>query len=285
MYDDNTAIPDAPALVVTPLQPSIGAEVAGVDVRRPLSNAIRDEIKTALLRHKVIFFRDQHLTPEQQSAFAARFGGFYIPPGIPRHETIPHIQKIALDFNAPAARRAPCVTTIEAGFHSDTSWRLVPCWGSILRAVNVPPAGGDTIWVDTAAAYEGLPDALKTRLADLFVTHDAHAALARVGIAHPIVAHPLVRVHPETGEKSLWVSFNQRPHIIGVDIEESRALLRAVLDQYRTPEYQIRFAWRPGSIAFWDNRATVHYGVCDYGDFPRLLHRILLVDEHEQVDS
>jgi len=271
-------------VVVRPLGSTIGAELGGIDLRRPLSDAARDDIKAALLRYKVVFFRDQDISPEQHSAFAGRFGGFYVPPGIPQHETIPHIQKIAIDFTGPEARRAPCSTTIEAGFHTDTSWRLAPSWGAVLRAVNLPETGGDTIWVDAEAAYDGLPDQLKARLAPLHVTHDARPALGRLGLDYPIVAHPIVRRHPETGRSILWVSFNQRPHIIGVDVAESLELLRAVLDQYRTPEYQIRFSWRPGSIAFWDNRATVHYGVCDYGSFPRLLHRILIADQQPYAD-
>ena len=271
-------------LAVRRLHPTIGVEIGGLDLSRPISDAVRDELKTLLLRHKVIFFRDQDISPEQHSAFAARFGPFYVPPGIPQHETIPHIQKISLDLAAPATEHVPCPTTVEAGFHTDTSWRLVPTWGAILRAVQLPETGGDTIWVDGGAAYAGLPDALKTRLADLHVTHDARSALRRAGHEYPIVAHPIVRRHPETGEQILWVSFNQRPHIVGVDLAESRELLRAILDQYRAPEYQVRFSWRPKSIAFWDNRATVHYGVCDYGRAPRLLHRILIAEQHRSAE-
>ncbi|MDQ3363819.1 MAG: TauD/TfdA family dioxygenase [Myxococcota bacterium] len=265
-------------LDVRPLQPTFGAEVGGVDLRRPISDPVRDAIKAALLRYKVIFFRDQDISPEQHSAFAARFGSFYVPPGIAQHETIPHIQKIAIDFSAPEARRPPCTTTIEASFHTDTSWRLVPSWGAILRAVHLPEVGGDTIWVDAGAAYARLPGDIKARLAELYATHDARHGLRRAGLEYPIVAHPIVRRHPETGEQILWVSFNQRPHIIGVDLAEGRELLQIILDQYRTPECQLRFSWVPMTIAFWDNRATVHYGVSDYGTFPRLLHRILIAD-------
>ncbi|HEY6180277.1 MAG TPA: TauD/TfdA family dioxygenase [Kofleriaceae bacterium] len=269
---------------IVPLAPTIGAEIRGIDLRQAFSNEIRDAIKAVLLKYKVIFFRDQDITPEQHSAFAARFGSFYIPPGIPAEDRIPHIQKIAIDFKSSDVRRQPVPTTIEAGFHTDTSWRLVPSWGAVLRAVNVPDVGGDTIWVDGAAAYAGLPEETKARIADLHVTHDARSRLRQVGFDYPIVAHPMVRTHPETGEKILWVSFNQRPHVIGVDIAESRELLKLVLDQYRIPEHQVRFSWRPHSMAFWDNRACVHYGVCDYGDYPRLLHRILIADEAQYAN-
>lgn len=271
-------------LTIRRLHPTIGAEIGEIDLAQPLPDSTRDQIKAAVLRYKVVFFRDQDISPEQHSAFAARFGVFYVPPGIPQHDTIPHIQKIALDRAAVPARPTPCPTTIEASYHTDTSWRLVPTWGAILHAVRLPDVGGDTIWVDCAAAYAGLPEEIKGRLAHLHATHDARSALGRLGLDYPIVAHPIVRRHPETGETILWVSFNQRPHVIGVDISESRELLRIILDQYRTPEYQLRFSWRPKSIAFWDNRATVHYGVYDYGNFPRLLHRILIADHRPAAD-
>ena len=116
-------------------------------------------------------------------------------------------------------------------------------------------------------------------LEGLHVTHDYREALNRAGFDYPIVAHPIVRTHRETGQKILWVNFTQRPNIIGLDRAESRALLEIVLRQYKKPELQVRFSWRPGSIAFWDNRAAVHYAVRNYGDYPRLLERILIADE------
>jgi len=149
----------------------------------------------------------------------------------------------------------------------------------VLRAVHLPPVGGDTIWVDAGAAYDGLPEDVRTRLDGLHVTHDFRAALKRSGLEYPIVAHPIVRTHRETGKKALWVNFTQRPHIVGLDLAEAREILEIVLDQYRKPEHQVRFSWRPHSIAFWDNRAAVHYAVRNYGDFPRVLDRILIADE------
>jgi alpha-ketoglutarate-dependent sulfate ester dioxygenase len=274
-----------PNLTVRPLQPTIGAEIGGIDLRQPLSDACRDEIKAILLEYKVVFFRDQDLSPEQHASFARSFGPLYVHPNVEPLERNPYIHKIAASETAPTtAPPPPITTTIKAGYHTDTSWRLVPTWGAVLRAVQVPDVGGDTIWVDAGAAYDGLPDDVKARLEGRYVTHDARAGLNSVGLDYPIVAHPLVRTHRETGRKALWVSFTQRPHVIGVDVAESRDLLRIVLDQYRTPEYQVRFAWRPKSIAFWDNRAAVHYGVANYGDYPRLLHRILIADEPLYAD-
>jgi taurine dioxygenase len=267
----------ASELTVTPLQPTIGAEIGGIDLSRTISDAVRDQIKAVILQYKVVFFRDQAITSEQQAAFAARFGPLYVHPTTTHYDKITSIHKIsAADF--AKEDRTPDPTTVNAGFHTDTSWRLVPTWGAVLRAVNLPEVGGDTIWVDAHAAYEGLSDAVKTRLDGLHVTHDFRTALAHVGKGYPVVAHPLVRTHRETGEKVLWINYTQKPHIIGLDLAESRELLTLVLDQYRKPEYQVRFAWRPGSIAFWDNRAAVHYAVRNYGDFPRLLDRVLIAD-------
>jgi alpha-ketoglutarate-dependent taurine dioxygenase len=270
-------------LVVVPLEPAIGAEISGVDLSQPITDSIRDEIKRTLLKYKVVFFRDQELTAEQHAAFAARFGKLYTHPNTTRDEKIAQIHKIsAADF--AKYERVSDPTSLEAGYHTDTSWRLVPTWGAVLRAKNLPPVGGDTVWVDAAAAYEGLSEEVKKRLEGLHVTHDFRPALNRVGLDYPIVAHPIVRTHPETGAKTLWVNFTQRPHVIGLDIAESQEVLRLVLAAYQKPEYQVRFSWRPNSVAFWDNRAAVHYAVRNYGDFPRVLERILIADELQYAD-
>jgi alpha-ketoglutarate-dependent sulfate ester dioxygenase len=270
-------------LTVRPLEPTIGAEIGGIDLRKPISDAVRDSIKNTLLQYKVVFFRDQELTADQHAAFAARFGKLYTHPNTKRDEKIAHIHKISAEDFAKYERKAD-PTTIDAGYHTDTSWRLVPTWGAVLRARHLPEVGGDTIWVDAAAAYDGLPEDLKTRLEGLHVTHDFRPALNRVGLDYPIVAHPIVRTHRETGRKTLWVNFTQRPHVIGLDLADARAVLQQLLDAYRKPEHQVRFSWRPNSIAFWDNRAAVHYAVRNYGDFPRVLDRILIADEPLYAD-
>ena len=265
-------------LSIKRLQPTIGAEISGIDISRPITDAERDAIRAAVLEHKVVFFRDQELNADQHAAFAARFGQLYTHPNTTRNEKVAQIHKIsAVDFAKYDKVKDP--TTVESGYHTDTSWRLVPTWGAVLRAVNLPEVGGDTIWVDAAAAYEGLPDDFKARLEGLHVTHDFRSALNRAGLDYPIVAHPIVRKHRETGKNVLWVNFTQRPHIIGVDLADGREILRKVLAQFEKPEYQVRFSWRPNSVAFWDNRGAVHYAVRNYGDFPRVLERILIADE------
>ncbi|MEJ0020765.1 MAG: TauD/TfdA family dioxygenase [Acetobacteraceae bacterium] len=264
------------------MQPTIGAEIGGVDLRVPLPGAVRDAIRAAVLKHKVVFFRDQHLTQAQHEAFARQFGPLYTHPSSKSVEQRPTIHQILPHEVKPQI--ADPTASFRDGYHTDTSWRLVPAWGAVLRAVNLPPAGGDTIWVDAALAYRELPDDIKQRLDGLHVTHDYRPSLLKAGHDYPIVAHRVVRTHRETGEKILWVNFSQSPFLIGLDRAESHALLTRVLDQYRRPEYQVRFAWRPGSLAFWDNRAAVHYAVRNYGDFPRVMERVLIADEPLYAD-
>lgn len=269
---------------VRPLQPTIGAEIEGVDLRQPLTSAQRDAIKAAILKYKVVFFRDQPLDHEQHAAFARQFGPLYVHPSTKRDEKIAPIHQISAVEATKYEKRLHRDVGPGDAYHSDTSWRLVPTWGAVLRAVTLPDVGGDTIWVDAHLAYEGLPAELKERLEGLHVTHDFREALATAGHDYPVVAHPVVRTHRETGQKILWINYTQRPQILGVELAESRLLLDEVLRQYKRPEFQVRFSWRPHSVAFWDNRAAVHYAVRNYGDFPRVLERILIADEPLYAD-
>ncbi|MEA1648042.1 TauD/TfdA family dioxygenase [Nitrospirillum sp. BR 11164] len=278
---------DAAPLGIRRLQPTIGAEISGVDLRQPLDEATRDAIKAAVLRHKVVFFRDQDITRDQHVAFARQFGPIYTHPttvGVDNHPQIHGIT--AADFakyeqarKETAAQAGKPDIAHEDKYHTDTSWRLVPAWGAVLRGVTIPEVGGDTIWVDAEAAYNGLHEDVKRRLEGLHVTHDFREALNRVGKDYPIVAHPVARRHPETGATILWVNFSQKPQILGLELSESRELLALILNQYKRPEYQVRFSWRPHSLAFWDNRAAVHYAVRNYGDFPRVVERVLIADQ------
>ncbi len=271
-------------LSYTPLTPTIGAEVEGVDLSLPINDEWRDNIKSALLKYKVLFFRDQNVNRRQHLDFAKRFGQIYTPPYAKDRlldvdgESGVHL--IAADPKQKEyyeSQRRPGITY--DGYHSDTNWRIVPSWGAILRAVNLPPVGGDTIWVDAGKAYRELSEEVKKRLEGLHAIVDFRAALQRAGHDYPLVAHPIVRTHRETGEKILWVDFGKHPQIIGVSEAENRELLGLILDRYRKSENQVRFNWKPGSIAFWDNRAAVHRAVQDYGDFPRTLERVLIDDE------
>ncbi len=278
--DDLTAILD-----LRPLQPTIGAEIHGVDISQPLSLAVRDAIRAAVLKYKVVFFRDQNLNSESQAEFASQFGPLYTHPTTTHNAAITPIHKIqAVDFaKYENIKRKPDWKSGDF-YHTDTSWRLVPTWGAVLRAINLPPVGGDTIWVDAHLAYQALSAELKQKLEQLHVTHDFRGSLNASGHDYPIVAHPLVRTHRETGEKILWVNYSQYPQILGLELAESRALLEEILAIYKRPEIQVRFSWRAGSVAFWDNRGAVHYAVRNYGDFPRELERVLIQDEDLWAD-
>jgi alpha-ketoglutarate-dependent taurine dioxygenase len=268
-------------LTITPLQPTIGAEISGVDLSRPIPDTVRDQIKEALLAYKVVFFRDQDLNREQHEAFAGRFGPLYTHPSSDKlsdHSLAHRIAAVDEKKYEQLAAASPKDQYWDA-YHTDTSWRLVPTWGAVLRAVDLPPVGGDTVWVDANLAYEGLPADVKARLDGLHVTHDFRSSLNAAGHDYPIVSHPIVRVHRETGNRTLWANFTMRPILLGLPEAESRELLTIVLNQYRKPAYQVRFKWAPGSVAFWDNRAAVHYAVKNYGDYPRLLERVLIADE------
>ncbi len=268
---------------ITPLQPTIGAEISGVDLSQPISDAVRDAIKAAILKYKVVFFRDQPLTHDQHADFAARFGTLYTHPSTKHDTKIASIHQISAE---DAKKYLDTVTPkqLRDAYHTDTSWRLVPTWGAVLRAVDLPELGGDTIWVDAGLAYRALPDDIKARLENRYVTHDFRSALARAGHEYPIVAHPIVRTHRETGEKILWVNFSQHPQILRLELSESQELLDIILEHYKNPEFQVRFSWKPNSVAFWDNRAAVHYAVRNYGDYPRVLERILIQDEPQYAD-
>ncbi|WP_232495708.1 TauD/TfdA dioxygenase family protein [Novosphingobium kaempferiae] len=266
-------------LVIRPVQPTIGAEIEGVDLSKPLTDELREEIRAAVLKWKVVFFRDQSLDDASQAAFAANFGPLYTHPTTRHDAANKEVHAIAAKYDREYEKKLGYKVKPGEAYHSDTSWRLVPTWGAVLRDVNLPEVGGDTIWVDANLAYETLPEELKQRLEGKYVTHNFVPALELSGHEYPIVAHKIVRTHRETGKKILWVNFSQQPQILGIELAESRELLEEVLRQYKRPDLQARFSWRPGTVAFWDNRATVHFAVRNYGDFPRELHRILIADE------
>jgi taurine dioxygenase len=282
--------PNVPAastngLEIVPLQPTIGAEIHGIDISKPLTLGQRDAIKAAILQYKVVFFRDQVLDKQGHADFARQFGPLYDYPSATSDSNIVPIHKISAveNKNRPRAKQPDFIKDGDY-FHTDTSWRLVPAWGAVLRAVDLPPVGGDTVWVDANLAYEGLSEELKAKLETLHVVHDFQASINALGHEYPIVAHPAVRTHRETGKKILWVNFSLRPQFLGLELAESDAIAREVLRQYKRLEFQVRFSWRPGSVAFWDNRAAVHYAVRNYGDYPRLLERILIADDRLYAD-
>jgi taurine dioxygenase len=266
----------APAtLAVAPVTPLTGAEVTGADLSGPLPKEQVEEIRALLARHKVLFFREAEVGTERCLAFARQFGAVLRFRSVrAEHPDYPgvHLVPPAGEKRRPDGGRA-------TGFwHIDATSLVTPPFASILRAVTVPPVGGDTIWANFAAAYEGLPFDLKETAGSLIVTHHAPDRRDSAADDQPQVSWPLVRVHPETGEKYLHINFMLRPRIIGWDRDESEELVRTLKEETTRPEYEVRFRWTPGAVAMWDNRMTHHYGVADYGDFPRQMERILIAD-------
>jgi taurine dioxygenase len=266
-------------LDVEPLTATIGAEIGGVDLADDLDDAVIEAIREVLLEWKVVFFRDQHrLDRDRHVAFGRRFGELEIHPITPKDQAQPEV------FVIPAGGtfRAP------DNWHSDVTWRPEPSLGSILRAVELPPLGGDTLWADMGKAYDLLDDETKERIDGKKATHDYASAFGRgrppevqekMRAQHPTVEHPIVRTHPETGRSTLYVNISFTRSIVGMDDDEARPLLRRLYRQSTIVDVQCRFRWRPGSVAFWDNRATQHVVSNDFLPAKRVMERVTIAGD------
>ncbi|MDJ1131051.1 TauD/TfdA dioxygenase family protein [Streptomyces iconiensis] len=260
---------------LVPCTPVIGAEVRGVDLAEPLDGPVLAELKRALLEWKVLFFRGQKLTAPRHAEVARHWGEPEVHPFLPKAE-IPEVVRLAHDEKTPG---------VENIWHSDVSFSATPPLGSMLRAVEVPLVGGDTLWADMAAAYDGLPARVRELIDGRTATHDfvrsfgqllSTEQLEAARAKNPPVQHPVVRTHPETGRKILYVNRVFTDRIDGLPGAESAELLELLYEQARHPEYQCRFHWERGSVAFWDNRITQHYAVSDYFPAPRVMERVTL---------
>lgn len=269
--------PSAYELVeINPLTPHFGAVLGGVDLTRPIGAELADELRQALLEWKVIYFRNQTgFTAEHQLALSALWGPPEPNPFFPKTETV-GVSRLAKDAKAAGNKNI---------WHSDHSFMPNPALGSVLRAVEVPAAGGDTMWADMAAAYDNLPADMKERIEDLTAVHDwepSWGALmndeqkATFRKQWPKVEHPVVVRHPRSGRRTLYVNEPFTTRIKGLSDAESRELLDILVLQARIPEYQVRFHWEPGSIAVWDNIATQHYAINDYYPRRRVMERIAI---------
>jgi taurine dioxygenase len=277
---------------IEPLTCSIGAELIGVS----LADAARDgalfaEIKHALLRHKVLFLRDQDISRADHVAFAQRFGALEDHPIAGSHPEHPGLVQI---YKTPAAP----IERYENAWHTDATWREAPPMGCVLRCIECPPVGGDTMWANMALAYDKLPDEIKTRIATLRARHSIEASFGaaqatekRLALKakYPDAEHPVVRLHPETAEKVLFVNaftthftnYHTPANVrYGQDANPGAAdLLRYLVSQAFVPEYQVRWRWRPNSVAIWDNRCTQHYAVMDYSPCHRKMERAGIVGD------
>ena len=277
---------------INPLTCAIGAEL--VDVQ--LADALRDdglfaEIKTALLKHKVLFLRRQSISRAEHVGFARRFGELEDHPVVGSDPEHPGLVQIYKTPDKPLDR-------YENSWHCDATWREVPPMGCVLRCVEGPAVGGDTIWVNMAAAYDNLPDDIKQKIDGLkaksSIEHGFGAVMPEekrleLGRLHPPVEHPVVRTHPETGEQILYVcSFTTHfsnyhtPENVRYGQDKTPGasmLLNYLISQAAIPEYQVRFRWKPGSVAMWDNRCTQHYAVQDYWPAPRKMERAAIIGD------
>ena len=256
------------SITVTPLSPHIGAEIGNIDLTKPLSNREVTELHEAFAAHQVIFFRDQKIDHEAHKALARHFGELHIHVG-PSTESspLPDQPEIrALHFDE-ASKKVAGET-----WHTDQSCAPIPPLGSMLYLHTVPPdGGGDTMFASMYSAYEALSPRMKSYLQGLTAMHDGRRAF---GPNAPINVHPLIAKHPVTGKKLIFVNRGQTSHINEVPREESDAMLSFLYQHCARPEWQVRFRWRPHSIAFWDNRCTHHRAIWDYHPHVRSGFRI-----------
>ncbi len=271
------------ALSIAPLTLTIGAEISGIDLSKPMTADLLAALRQALLEWKVIFFRDQDITTDEHLAFARQFGELEVHPFAPHKPGYPEVLAITHDRDSKGRENV---------WHSDVTWRLCPSLGSVLRAIEVPEVGGDTLFSDMYAAYEGLSDEVKEKIDGAVAIHDfAHfrklmrsrgkseAEIEEMNRKYPMAEHPVVRTHPETGRKGIYVNTAFTQYIAGMDRAESDALLAHLYAQAAIPEYQCRFRWQKNSIAFWDNRACQHYAVSDYWPAVRRMERVTIIGD------
>jgi len=272
-------------LSIEPISPALGAIVSGVRLADPLDDAAQRQIEQALLDHHVLFFRDQPLTPTQQANFATRFGDLHIHPIYPSSPEQREV--IVLDTAVTDVRD-------NAIWHTDVTFLETPALGAVLAAKQLPPYGGDTLWASGIAAFEALSKPLQRLLDGLTATHDisksfpqerfgaTDADLARLEEArqkNPPRSHPVIRTHPVTGRKALFVSDGFTTRINELEPAESRAILDLLFAHFARPECTVRWRWRENDVAFWDNRVTQHYAVDDYRPQRRVMHRATILGD------
>ncbi len=267
-------------LDIKPVAGALGAEIHGLDLSRELSKENSLRIRKLLNEYEVIFFRDQDISAARQKALALSFGPLQTHPAYATVEGFEEITILESTADKP--------TKIEA-WHTDMTFRVHPPMGTVLKAVTIPAKGGDTLWSSMTAAYNGLSFHLQRFLEDLTAVHDfSHGfkeSLAEPGgkerladavAANPPVRHPVIRTHPETGKKVIFVNSLFTTHIEGLRPAESDALLQLLFRHVTTPEYTCRFQWQPHSIAIWDNRSTQHKPINDYFPAHRRMERITI---------
>jgi taurine dioxygenase len=275
---------------VVPYGRCLAAEIRGVDFSSPMNDATADTIHASLMRYGVIFFRDVEMTPLQHVAFGRLFGDLTTHPFHPHVDGLPEVT--VLDNH----KDRPAFTTDV--WHSDETFRMDPPMGTILRCIQRPPHGGDTLWADMNAAYEGLSSAMQKFLSGLEAVHDfnnfrrkfdhlplreRHQKIAELEEQLPNPVIPVVQIHPVTGQKVLFVNELYTMSIKGLRADESKAVLNFLFQQAKMPEYQFRFHWEPNSMVFWENRRTQHYASNDYLPDQRVMHRVTVRSDERSL--
>ncbi len=270
---------------IRPIAPALGAEVRGIDLAEPLDGATLAALRQALLDRLVLFFRDQDLTPERHKAFAARFGALQIDFFVRGMAGHPEIMEII--------KRAEDTRVFAANWHTDVSFLEAPSLGSVLYALEVPAVGGDTLFGNMYLAYEALSPGMRDLLEDLSAVHCAYPAYDPEAMAADneqsggmrytdsdprdwTAEHPVVRRHPETGRKALFVNSSYTRRFTDMSEAESRPLLEFLIAHMARPEFTCRLRWRKGSVAFWDNRCAQHRAIADYPGARRHMHRVTI---------
>jgi len=269
----------------TRITSSIGAVAQGIRLSDPLDEPARNAIIAALAEHHVLFFRDQTLTPMQHRDFAAHFGKLHIHPIYPKHADVPEI--IVLDTDLVDLQD-------NAIWHTDVTFTQTPPMGGVLVARMLPTQGGDTLWSSNIAAYEALSPSMQAFLQPLTATHnitqsfpterfamtsEARERLETAKRNNPPVSHPVVRTHPVSGRRGLFVNDGFTTHINELTPAESRALLPMLYAHCAKPEFVVRWKWRDGDVAFWDNRLTQHYATDDYRPARRVMNRATIIGD------
>ncbi len=263
---------------VRTLTPAVGAEIRGVDLREPMADETFGEVRSAFLRHQVVFFKEQEaLTPDQQVAFARRFGGLHLHPAAPHLEGRPEIFVIHTHKDSKLANGN--------GWHTDVSCDEEPPLGTMLQLHKLPSQGGDTLFASMYAAWDALSEPMQAFLETLTARHESeHIYRGRysdrnvddTGKVYPETSHPVCRTHPETGRRALYVNRAFTTRIEGLGAAESRALLRFLFEHVEQERFQVRFKWEVNDMAFWDNRCLQHHAMWDYWPEERKGHRVTI---------